>query len=74
MKKVSVVIPSYNHAEYIEACLDSIYFQDHPDIEMIIVDDNSSDGSAEVIADWIAGIEADEVSFASRYDAGTDEI
>ena len=74
MKKVSVVIPSYNHAEYIEACLDSIYFQDHPDIEMIIVDDNSSDGSADVIAGWIAGIEADEVSFASRYDVGTDQI
>ena len=52
MNTISIVIPSYNHAEYIEACLDSIYFQDYPSIEIIIVDDCSTDGSPEVISNW----------------------
>lgn len=35
---ISVVVPTYNQAEYLGACLDSIWFQDYPNIE-IIVDD-----------------------------------
>lgn len=74
MKKISIVVPSYNHANYIEACLDSIYFQDYKNIEIIIVDDNSSDNSAEIIANWIFRIEKEEASFASRYNEKNDEI
>lgn len=74
MKTISVIIPSYNHAEYVEACLDSIYFQDYPAIEMIIVDDHSTDGSSEVIEKWIRNKDVEKVSHASRYDASTDTI
>lgn len=74
MKKISVVVPSYNHSEYIESCLDSLYFQDYPDIEIIIVDDNSSDNSSEVITNWIARMETEEASFAARYNEKNDEI
>lgn len=74
MKKISIVVPSYNHADYIEACLDSIYFQDYPSIEIIIVDDNSSDDSAEVISNWVSRVEKEEASFASRYNEKNDEI
>jgi glycosyltransferase involved in cell wall biosynthesis len=74
LKKISVVIPSYNHSRYIEACLDSIYFQDYPNIELIIVDDKSSDNSQEVIANWINGVEVQVTSFASRYNEDNDEI
>ena len=74
MKKISVVIPSYNHAQYIEACLDSIYFSDYPEIEIIIVDDHSLDGSADVISAWIENLDVEEVSFAARYNSETDEI
>ncbi|MBI9080477.1 MAG: glycosyltransferase [Pseudodesulfovibrio sp.] len=74
MKKISVVIPSYNHSNYIEACLDSVYFQDYPDIEIIIVDDNSQDNSSEVISNWISRTENAEASFASRYNEEKDEI
>ena len=73
MKKISIVVPSYNHAEYIESCLDSIYFQDYPNIEIIIVDDNSSDNSVEVISNWISRIE-EEASFASKYNEKDDKI
>ena len=41
--KVSVLIPSFNHENYIEKCVDSILNQTHKDLELIISDDNSND-------------------------------
>lgn len=43
--KVSVIIPCYNVEDFIEECLDSILAQDHPDLEVICVDDGSKDGT-----------------------------
>ncbi len=43
--KVSVVVPCYNHARYVERCLASIDAQDHGDLEVIVVDDGSRDDS-----------------------------
>jgi glycosyltransferase involved in cell wall biosynthesis len=42
---VSVVVPSYNHARFIDACLDSVYGQTWTRIELIVIDDGSSDDS-----------------------------
>jgi glycosyltransferase involved in cell wall biosynthesis len=50
---VSVVITNYNHEEYIVECLDSIKNQTYKDIEIIIIDDASTDNSVEVINNWI---------------------
>ncbi len=74
MKKISIVVPSYNHAQYIEACLDSIYFQDYPNLEIIIVDDNSTDNSAAVISGWIDRLQSEETSFAANYNETADEV
>lgn len=46
--RVSVVIPLYNAASYIQETLDSIAAQDHPPHEVIVVDDGSSDGGAAI--------------------------
>jgi len=74
VSKISVVVPSYNHAEYIGTCLDSIYFQDHPDIEIIIVDDCSTDSSVSVIMDWLRAVREDEASFVSGYNEVDDAL
>jgi glycosyltransferase involved in cell wall biosynthesis len=47
--KLSVIVPNYNHAPYLRQRLDSIIRQDFQDLEVIVLDDASSDGSAEII-------------------------
>ena len=47
--KVSVVIPCYNARRYIDAALHSVAAQQWPDVEVIVVDDGSTDGSAQHI-------------------------
>ncbi|MBS6941027.1 MAG: glycosyltransferase family 2 protein [Slackia piriformis] len=46
---ISIVIPVYNTARYLERCLDSVLSQTFSDIEVICVDDGSSDGSAAIL-------------------------
>lgn len=46
---VSVIIPSYNYLRYIDKCLESVFNQDYPNIEVIVVDDGSTDGSLEYL-------------------------
>lgn len=47
---ISVVVPCYNARAYIGATLRSVIAQRLPDLEIIVVDDGSSDGSAELVA------------------------
>ena len=49
MEKVSVIIPVHNSSEYIEECITSVVNQTYKNIEIIVVDDNSSDNSLSII-------------------------
>ncbi len=46
---VSVLVPSYNHSKYIEECLASIYNAQYENLQVIVIDDNSSDGSQDIL-------------------------
>lgn len=46
---VSIITPSYNSSRFVNECIDSVLAQTHREWEMIIVDDGSTDGSAELI-------------------------
>lgn len=44
---VSIIFTSYNHKEYLQQALDSLIDQTYANTEIIVIDDNSSDGSKE---------------------------
>jgi glycosyltransferase involved in cell wall biosynthesis len=54
---VSVVIPVYNHRTFVEGSIRSVAEQDYSDIEIICVDDGSSDGSVEVVHQVLASLD-----------------
>ena len=47
--KISIAVPSYNYARFLEACLGSIKQQDYINYEVLIADGGSNDGSLEII-------------------------
>ena len=49
---ISIIIPVYNKAAYIERCFESILSQDFDSFEVVVVDDGSTDGSGELCDKW----------------------
>ena len=50
---LTVIIPTYNTRNYLERCLNSVTNQSLKEIEIIIVDDNSTDGTSEIIQKYV---------------------
>ncbi len=50
---VSIIVPCYNQSEWLDEALESVVKQTYKNWECIIVDDGSSDGSAEVAKEWL---------------------
>lgn len=50
---VSVLIPAFNHERFVQRCLDSVLEDPYPAKELVIIDDGSTDGTAERIAEWV---------------------
>jgi len=46
---VSIICLSYNHGDFIADAINSVLAQDYPNIELIVIDDGSTDGAAEII-------------------------
>lgn len=52
--RFSVLVPSYQQAHYLPETLESLLNQTWDDFEVVVVDDGSTDGTREVIAEWMA--------------------
>ena len=63
--RVSVVMPSYNHARFIRAAIDSVLDQDYEPMSLLVMDGGSSDGTLEILRSY-----GDRISFVSQKDRG----
>lgn len=66
---VSVVVPTYNQGHYLRQALDSAMFQEYPNVEIIISNFGSTDGTSAVIADYLKAVECDTVQPVCHMDA-----
>ena len=55
MAEVSIIVTAYNIERYIDQCLDSVAAQTLSDIEVLVVDDGSSDTTPQKIVEFCAG-------------------
>lgn len=48
---VSIIVPSYNHADFVRYSIDSIYAQDFTNFEVLVIDDGSKDDSPQILSE-----------------------
>lgn len=59
---VSVVIPTYNRAKYLSQCLAALFKQTYRPIEIIVIDDCSTDNTSKVVEQWLKKVKSDELT------------
>jgi glycosyltransferase involved in cell wall biosynthesis len=69
---ISVIIPLYNHERYVEECLNSVLEQNIQNIELLLIDDGSSDNGFDVACRWkeIHGKRFVRIEFTRQANAG----
>lgn len=79
MQKVSVIVPVYNGEEYIEKCINSILSQTYDNIELIIVNDGSTDKTNKIISRYknnqkVKLIEQENIGISQTRNIGLREV
>jgi glycosyltransferase involved in cell wall biosynthesis len=52
MEKISIIMPSFNQASFIRLAIDSVLEQSYPNVELIVIDGGSSDGTREILESY----------------------
>ena len=68
--KISIIIPVYNGEQYIRKCLDSVKKQTYPDIETVVINDGSTDGSEKVLKEYAAENPSMTIKIITKKNAG----
>ncbi|MCX4275914.1 MAG: glycosyltransferase family 2 protein [Candidatus Gastranaerophilales bacterium] len=71
MPKISVIIPVYNVEKYLRECLDSVVGQTLEDIEIICINDGSSDDSLKILEEYVA--KDNRIKVLSQHNKGAGE-
>lgn len=72
---MSIVITNFNYASYLRPAIDSALGQTHPRVEVVVVDDGSTDGSREIIVSYgrrVTGVFQDRAGQASAINRGVE--
>lgn len=69
LPRISIVTPSYNQAQFLERTINSVFDQNYPNLEYIIMDGGSTDGSVEIIEKYAEKL----TSWESQPDKGQSE-
>ena len=56
MSKISVIIPTFNRAQFLKKSIDSVINQTYKNFEIIIIDDGSTDGTKNIINSYGSSI------------------
>jgi alpha-1,3-rhamnosyltransferase len=70
MPLVSIIVPAYNHEKYVVECLQSLADQTYPEIEVLVFDDGSKDGTRAVIEAFLATTKRPIFKFVSKPNEG----
>ncbi len=68
--KISIVIPSFQQAAYLPATLESVCAQNYPDMEVLVFDGGSTDGSVDILRGWTARAGGRPIRWVSQKDGG----
>lgn len=67
---LTIIIPFFNNEEFLASTLDSLYCQIEDDVEVIFIDDGSTDNSASVVQQFVNNVSHTNVQFISQENGG----
>ena len=67
---VTIVVPTFNRAEWLRGAIDSVLAQDYEDLELLVVDDGSTDGTPELLSEYEQRCDGGRFRAVSQANAG----